>query len=228
MVLKSALLEEVPGVFHGFGTHDEPVAHEVINLWSKESPIWKQVHGSGIAWVKTPRQNCAEVDAFFSALKNVPIGIATADCVPILLAHREGTVIAAVHAGWKGTLARILRTLWKEIQIQTGESTDSADWIAAIGPAIGPCCYEVSEELAQSFRHKFEDLGSDLAVPKNRILDLPAIHAAELRHLGFKQIDLMRVCTRCCSAPLFNSYRRDSGALRQYSVIMKTDDHQSC
>ncbi len=149
----------------------------------------------------------------------VPIGIVTADCVPILMARRSGGAVAAIHAGWRGTRARILNVLWERLK-QDGENP--RDWCAAIGPAIGPCCYEVSEDLAQAFSSEFSWVGKNIAVPRERILDLPAINAAELREIGLEQVDLIRACTRCSGNPAhpdFHSYRREGGGTRQYSLI---------
>jgi YfiH family protein len=185
-------------------------------LWQAHRPNWKQVHGDQIALVESAGQECGSVDGLWSKSHRVPIGVVTADCVPILLAHREGKAVAAVHAGWRGTKARILNRLWEKLKV-AGENPQ--EWVAAVGPAIGPCCYEVSEDLAAEFEKEFESLGSGLAVPKHRILDLPAINAEVLRKLGLPQVDLIRACTLCSKHPEFHSYRREGGGKRQWSTI---------
>lgn len=220
MHLKSSVLDQVSGILHGFGTADEPIPLPFEKDWAESRPVWKQVHGDSISKVETPRQECGEVDAVYTHKLNMPIGIVTADCVPVLLAHRHGQSVAAVHAGWRGTKARILRTLWKEL-IQSGENPK--DWVAAVGPAIGPCCYEVSQELSEEFRIIFQHLGPGIAVPRERFLDLPAIQAGELVSLGLSQVDLIRACTLCSESPRFNSYRRTgtTSKARQYSLIAR-------
>jgi YfiH family protein len=218
MVLNSKVLSEVPGIEHGFGTKEEPLPSFVSTIWEAHKPHWKQVHGVAIARVDRFQQECGPADALYSRESQIPISVMTADCVPILLAHRSGKAVAAVHAGWRGTRARILRHLWQQLAIE-GEKPQ--DWVAAIGPAIGPCCYEVSEELAQDFQKEFQDLGSSLAVPQKRILDLPWINAEELKKIGIAQVDLLRTCTLCSSEPRFHSYRREGGGTRQWSVIMR-------
>jgi YfiH family protein len=216
MHLKSELLSRISGVTHGFGTLGEPLALPFIVEWERSSPRWRQVHQVACAEVKGSGQECGEVDALWSSHPAIPIAVVTADCVPILLAHRNGRAVAAVHAGWRGTRAHILSALWSELAAQ-GEKPH--DWVAAIGPAIGPCCYQVSEELAADFATEFANLGPGVAVPRTRILDLPAINAAELRQIGLAEVDLIRTCTRCSKDPVFHSYRREGGGTRQWSAI---------
>jgi len=217
--LKSRLLEGIQGLRHGFGNRQEPVPSEFLPKWDQLKPQWKQVHGIAIAEVKGPSDRCGEVDALFTRMPGQPIAVVTADCVPILLARRDGLAVAAVHAGWRGTRARILAELWRELS-EKGERP--ADWVAAIGPSIGPCCYEVSEELARDFAAEFAAVGEGIAVPRTRHLDLPAINAAELRRLGVGEVDLLRACTLCSGGkedPLYCSYRRDGTGTRQWSMI---------
>ena len=217
--VKSLVLNQVPGIQYGFGSLDEPIPSHLKARWEQVRPIWKQVHGVGIAQVEEAGQSCGEVDALFTSQLDLPIAVVTADCVPVLLAHHEGRKVAAVHAGWRGTRARILKTLWNRLS-QLGEKP--SDWVAAIGPSIGPCCYEGSEERASDVAKEFSDLGSEKVVPRHRILDLPYINAEELRRMGLKQVDLIRACTKCSLHPQFHSYRREGGGTRQFSMVMRT------
>jgi polyphenol oxidase len=124
--------------------------------------------------------------------------------------------VAAVHAGWRGVRARILSTLWARLN-EKGETP--SNWVAAIGPAIGPCCYQVSEELASDFKLEFSRYGDALVQPSHRMLDLPAIQEAELKSLGLSSVDLIRACTRCTPGPRYFSYRREGAGTRQWSII---------
>ena len=213
MYLKSKLLESISAVSHGFGTRDEPIPVEFQELWSLQRPHWKQIHGIGLAEVVTSAQECGEVDALFTSTR-FPIAVVTGDCVPILMAHSSGNAVAAIHAGWRGTKAHILSHVWDRLK-QEGQKP--SDWVAAIGPAIGPCCYEVSEELSNDFLREF----GSYAVPQKRILDLPEINAQELKGIGLSKVDIVRFCTRCSTNPYFHSYRRDGGGVRQWSMILK-------
>lgn len=218
MIVESSVLSSISSVQHGFGTEEEPVPGFLKNSWESSRPKWKQVHGVALAEVQSSQQECGEVDALWTQQPGIPIAVATADCVPILLAEKTGKAVAAIHAGWRGVRARILRVFWEKLKNQ-GETPQ--DWVAAIGPAIGPCCYQVSEELAEDFSKEFSSFGKDLAVPRFRILDLPAIQKAELEDLGIGKVDLIRACTLCSTNPRWNSFRRDQGKARQYSVVRK-------
>jgi YfiH family protein len=216
--LQSSLLSQVHGIVHGFGTREEPIPRTVLAQgWEKVRPQWKQVHGVAIAQVSVAGQLCGEVDALWTRSAELPIAVFTADCVPVLLARKDGQMVAAVHAGWRGTRAHILRALWKDLSAQ-GESP--SEWVAAIGPAIGPCCYEVSEEIASDFEREFSGLGEKVAVPRHRILDLPEINSRELSQIGVGKVEILRFCTRCDEG--FHSYRREGGGTRQYSAISRS------
>ncbi len=224
MHLKSKLLTSIPGIEHGFGSRNEPMPRPFENRWEELKPRWKQNHGTSCIEVKAPSQECGEVDALYSRQASLPIAVVTADCVPVLMARKDGAAVAAIHAGWRGTEAQILRQLWTQLESQ-GESP--SEWVAAIGPAVGPCCYEVSEELAEKFTTKFANLGHGLAVPQERHLDLPAINKAELELIGLAQVDLLRACTMCSQEPdlgnfKFFSYRREGKGTRQWSVISRS------
>jgi YfiH family protein len=90
-----------------------------------------------------------EADAFVSTSRDVAVAIRVADCVPLLMADRHRGVVAAVHAGWRGTAARAATAALDALERECG--TKPADLVVAIGPSIGPCCYEVGTELVDAF-----------------------------------------------------------------------------
>lgn len=220
--VQSGALAGISGLHHGFGTRLKPIPPILASEWERLKPRWRQVHGVAWSEVSGEGRECGEVDALFCSVPGQPIAVVTADCVPILLARNDGSAVAAVHAGWRGTRARILSRLW-DAWAARGE--DPSNWVAAIGPAIGPCCYEVSEELALEFQREFRWANKTPVVPRPRILDLPAANAQELDRVGVARVELMRACTRCSLAEgaqgraLFHSYRREGGGTRQYSMI---------
>ena len=219
-MITSTLLAQIPSVIHGFGTFNEPTPLAVAARLEAEGPKWKQTHSLSVADVTQQQQECGEVDALYTAEMEIPVGIKTADCVPILMAHRDGQGVVAIHAGWRGTRGRIVEKGWDVLR---GRGDKATEWVAAIGPSIGPCCYEVSEELAQEFESEFGWFGNGIAVPRSRILDLQGINACLLENLGLAQVDVLRHCTRCSVDPAFHSYRKSQGKLQgqQFSVIMK-------
>ena len=112
-----------------------------------------QVHGSRVAVIDRPgmtREELEGYDAFVTNLPGIAIGARTADCVPILLYDPVQRAIAAVHAGWKGTVLHISQ--WTIEVLQREYGCNPADFRAAIGPAIGPASFQVGEEVAMKFK----------------------------------------------------------------------------
>jgi YfiH family protein len=222
MHVTSELLSKVPGLLHGFGTLEENVAKPLIQIWESKSPVWNQSHGVRSVELVRPKQECGDCDALFTFQKGLPVAVRTADCVPILLARRAGGAVAAVHAGWRGTRGRIVQELLRTLALR-GERPE--DWVAAVGPAIGPCCYEVSQELARDFARAFPRYGLETSRPSDRYLDLPAINEGQLREAGIGDVQLLRACTRCAglpASPLFHSFRREGKGYRQFSTMLIT------
>ena len=224
MYFQSNLLRDIPNIAHGFGSKFDPVPTPLLKTWVDLRPTWTQTHGTEVANVIRRNQVCGDVDALMTKTKN-PIGNMTADCVPILLARKDGGMVAAVHAGWRGTKGRILEKLSIALQAQ---GQDMKDWVAALGPSIAKCCYEVSEELIEDFVKTFPDIEPDLITPTHRKLDLAAINGHELHRLGFGAIDFILECTYCSidekKGPKFHSFRREGGGTRQWSVIARKTD----
>ncbi len=141
----------------------------------------------------------------------------TADCVPILLANGDGSRYAAVHAGWKGTLARIVEGAAARVA-----GGDMRSLTAYVGPAIGPCCYTVDGERFAAFDREFP--GWLPPVGSAPTLDLQSINARMLEAAGVPphSIHVEERCTSC-SLGLCCSYRRDGErAGRMASLVGRT------
>ena len=114
--------------------------------------VWRvrQVHGNKIIVARgdAPDER-AEADALVSTDSSVALAVLAADCVPLLMADARTGAVAAVHSGWRGTAARAGVTALETMRREFG--TRPEDVVAAIGPAIGPCCYEVGTELVDAF-----------------------------------------------------------------------------
>lgn len=162
----------------------------------------KQVHGDRIVDEKLreilPATVAQEDGADALVSENAAVGVRAADCAPILL--YGGGKVAAAHSGWKGTRLRIAARTVLSMKVPPREI------VAAIGPCIGRCCYEVSKELAAEFRGLF---GSE-AVVGERHLDLRFCIEAALRDAGVERIEQVPGCTSCDSGSFF-SHRRDKG-----------------
>lgn len=126
---------------------------ERLGIDPSEISFCKQVHEDAVEVVESVPHEPPMADAMITAVPGVFPAVKTADCLPILLLDPVNRVTAAVHAGWKGTLLRITR---KVLGIMKGEfHTDPSELTAALGPAIGPCCYEVDEKVLAPFRERF-------------------------------------------------------------------------
>jgi YfiH family protein len=165
----------------------------------------RQVHGARVVAGDPTAAPLAEADGVISATGGVAASVAVADCVPILLAREDGSAVAAIHAGWRGTLAGIAGEGVKAL----GAGGGGEGILAVIGPSIGPCCYQVSEELAA----RFETALGPRVIQRGASgphLDLWASNERVLRDAGVLRVSLLRRCTSCESR-FFYSHRRDGG-----------------
>jgi YfiH family protein len=186
-----------------------------------------QVHGSDLLVLDQPNPDFShfqklECDGIVTNQPGVMIGVCVADCVPLLLLDPVQKVAAALHAGWKGT-AQGIAVKGVEAMAELFDSRP-AHILAAIGPAIGPCCYEVDEPVAVAFREQdgnFESFARPAAPGKWR-LDLVEANRRQLLRAGVgeERIETSNLCV-CCEKNLFFSYRREGGETgRQMGFIM--------
>ncbi|HEB89224.1 MAG TPA: laccase domain-containing protein, partial [Deltaproteobacteria bacterium] len=201
------------GIRHGFGRKGSQVPGNTV------FPV--QVHGTRTVRVGPGgRSGWTSADALTTRVPGVPIGIVTADCVPILVAAGDGGGVAAIHAGWRGLAAGVIESAIGVL----AETSGVANLHAAVGPAARGCCYEVDEPVRRALEARYEALLPGTLVPgrADRFqLDLPALATEILIGLGFSsdRIGLAhRICTICHPA-LFESHRRDgarAGRLRHF------------
>lgn len=207
----SPLLSAVPGIKHGFG-NKSALLPEPLLPYRATLPEKKQVHGTRIVEIHHPTQVCGEADGFFTREPGILISVLTADCLPVIFSRNDGSAVAAVHAGWRGLMDGILQQMAQHIS----RDDSTTHWVASIGPAAGPCCYEVNEELVARFQQALP-LPPELISPRYRHLDLATIAENQLRSLGFAAVDRAGSCTICTlnSSPRlpqrfkYTSYRRN-------------------
>jgi polyphenol oxidase len=172
-------------------------------------------------------------DASITNRSGLLLAVQTADCVPVLLVDPKNRAVAAIHAGWRGTLQRIVTKAIGRMQMEY--SSRPADLLAAVGPAIGGCCYEVGTEVATQFTSQFAnaaDFFDELRTgdepnplqwlnmmppghqppPKNVLLDLRKANRAQLLETGLRDqnIFVSELCTACRPDLLF-SHRKQQG-----------------
>lgn len=165
-----------------------------------------QVHGASVITVQGGEDpavlRALQGDALVSRCAPVAVGVRTADCVPVLLGDRATGHVAAVHAGWRGVVACVVREAVRAL----GGKPENV--IAAIGPSIGPCCFEVSDEVAISLASAAGDGIVLRHGPSNPHVDLWRAIEHQLRAEGVRVIDTLGRCT-VCEPGVFFSYRRD-------------------
>ncbi|HEY2462121.1 MAG TPA: peptidoglycan editing factor PgeF [Candidatus Acidoferrum sp.] len=258
-VLQAAAFAEIPWLMHGFSMRDGGVSEieneRVLNLgfteWDSRENVLenrrrflaavaagdgelvplKQFHSDLIRQFDVAPAEPVRGDASITNRAGLVLGIQTADCVPILLVDVKKRVVAGAHAGWRGTLRRIAAKAVGRMQMLFGSRP--GDILAALGPAIGGCCYEVGTEVAADFTSQFADAADwfdELRTgdepnplqwlnmmppghqppPKNVWLDLRKANRAQLLGAGLSEgnIFVSDLCTACDVGRLF-SYRKE-------------------
>ncbi|MBI3541006.1 MAG: peptidoglycan editing factor PgeF, partial [Deltaproteobacteria bacterium] len=171
----------------------------------------KQVHGTEVLFVKTREpMDYVGFDIIMTDQKGIPIGVRTADCVPLLMVEPEKKIIAAVHAGWKGSAAGVAKKAIQEICDRGGKAKNI---VVSVGPCVSGRCYEVGNEVAVLIRKNEPELWSSVLKEKPEskwLLDLREFNRLQLIQAGVlpERIDQVDLCTHCRS-DLLHSYRRD-------------------
>lgn len=183
---------------HGFGTRHAQLPAQLTTL--------KQIHSATCVFAEGRTGALGQGDALLDSTPGSTLAIKTADCLPILLVDERLRTVAAVHAGWRGTVAGIAQQAVAALGERFGSSPASMH--AALGPAIGKCCYEVGPEVASHFGEQGRAHVDLVEANRRQLLaaGLPAAH-----------IYTADLCTMC-RPDEFHSYRRDREAAgRMYS-----------
>ena len=269
-ILQVPALTKLPWLIHGFSTKPGGVSDQggerVLNLgfteWDTKDNVLenrrrfqsalgasdlqlvslKQIHSDVIhLFDVAPSQSC-QGDASVTNRPGLLLGVQTADCVPILLVDPKKRAIAAIHAGWRGTLQRIVVKAIGQLQMHF--KSKPGDLFAAIGPSIGGCCYEVGTEVATQFLSQFAEApewfhefrtGDEpnpiqwlnmmppghQPPPKNVLLDLRKANRAQLLGAGLRapNIFVSGLCTACYRDLLFSYRKEGPQSGRMLSVI---------
>lgn len=269
-VLEVRAFKELPWLVHGFSTRPGGEStldgRRVLNLgftdWDARERVlanrkrffaavgvaqWpllslRQLHSDVIHVVDAVPTQPSPGDALASRVPGLLLSILTADCVPILLADTKRRIVAAVHAGWRGTLQRVVVKTVGQLRMSFG--TRPADLLAALGPAIGGCCYEVGPEVAREFASQFVQAAEwfdELRTgdepnplqwlsmappghqppPKNVLLDLRAANRSQLLNAGLAERNIFssNLCT-ACRRDLFFSYRKEGAPTGRLMAVV--------
>jgi len=227
----------VPRLYHAFlgvdpveGRGRRERLREVFSLSPETVGTLKQIHSAAVLSFESgdgdvPGGWKREGDALWTEVPGTGVGVHTADCVPILLAHRRIPVAAAVHAGWRGLVAGIVGETVRALSSRFGDDV-AGGLVAVAGPCARGCCYEIGEETADALRGLpggAAHLGKGKA-PEKWTADLQGIALAALRAAGVPagQTGAAGSCTVC--SPRFHSFRREKSATaRQLSFLYIRD-----
>ena len=161
-------------------------------------------------------------DALITNITNVPLLIFTADCVPIAIIDKKHTAIGLSHAGWRGTYDLIAKKTIEEMT--KNYNTNPDDLVCIIGPSIGPCCYEVSQELAEKFNTNFTNSTEKLYTIEDGKykLDLWKVNEYIIKECGVKDENIinLKICTSC-NSDKFHSYRKHNQTPKRIGTILQ-------
>lgn len=205
-MIRSSLLESLTGIRHGFGVRDDVRAGNIVTAG--------QVHGTEILEVSRVLQDDSRgFDVLVTETPGVAVAVKTADCLPVLIADPRRRIVAAVHAGWKGTWQRVVQ---KAVRALVERGASLGDLHAALGPNMSGRCYEVGEDVRALMEKEFP--GWKLLEPSPSpspeakwTLDVSEANRLQLVEAGLanSRIDRLDLCTHC-RPDLFHSYRRDA------------------
>lgn len=227
-------LRSAGNMHYGFGEADTVRAarQQVSGRLGFELDDWvctRQVHQTRIQTVGTADRGrgalaaadgLAETDGLVTAGKSVLLAVFVADCVPILMIDPGRTLVGAFHAGWRGTIAG---KAGAAVQAMRSIGSDPADLEVVIGPSIGPCCYEVDEQVIEPAGRflSADGVGVKLAerLKQTRRFDLWAANEWALRRAGVQKIIRTDLCT-ACHTDLFFSNRAEGGIKGEFAGLI--------
>ena len=222
-VLKSDFLSEV---VHFFTTRDSVIRSSdkdleqkivdniatiknFLNVEELVSP--EQTHSCNVDIAQVGKTSYPNTDALILSDKDQAIYLNFADCTPVILYDKMQKIAAISHAGWRGTVQRIVPKTVEKM------NSDPKNIIAVIGPAICEKCYEVGDDVLEQLKssvNNFEGLSN------GNFVDLKKINARQLEEIGVSKIDICPYCTSCDNDKFF-SYRKENGTTSRHSAIIR-------
>jgi YfiH family protein len=203
---------------------------------AKQLTFAKQIHSANIALVPNGYEGGAfdDVDALITNATQTPLVILTADCAAIFLYDEKHNAIGIAHAGWRGTVAGIAAETIR--RMHDAFATEPSDIIACIGPSIGPCCYEVGDEVINAVAENLPEYADEILVEPDmasagsfraavnadrKHFDLWRANELILSDVGVpdRQIEIARLCT-ACRTDLFYSHRAEKGVTGRFGAVM--------
>ncbi|HYS77492.1 MAG TPA: polyphenol oxidase family protein [Candidatus Dormibacteraeota bacterium] len=230
--LEIPILAAIPGLRHLFTVKGSDVATALAESVGRTIPLvtLRQVHGAVVRVVDgrdpdpAPEESRGSDrreagDALVVGRPGIAAGVFVADCVPILICDEERRAAAAVHAGWRGTVAGVIGAAIAILRDRFG--SEPASLRIAFGPCIGPCCFEVGGEVVDALLRAFPDASDCVVAGSARRIDLVEANRMQARAAGVPE-DRMQAAGLCtmCRPDLLESYRRAGGTAGRMAGII--------
>lgn len=177
-----------------------------------------QTHSSNVDFAKVGKSDYPNTDALILTNFEQGLYLRFADCTPVILYDKKANIGAIAHAGWRGTVARIVpKTVKKMLEYST---TNITDIYAVIGPAISQCCYQVGQEVIDGVKSSINNTTG--LITEDFYIDLKGINSQQLLEIGVpkENIDICPFCTACRN-DLFYSYRKENGTPNRHNAVIK-------
>jgi len=208
----------------GLGDSDQHIKHNLRGLiraaaLTSAPHQAQQVHGSDILNCIGPgRVHTQQADILITDQTNTPLAIRVADCLPILLADPSTGIIAAVHAGWRGTAKGIAR---HAIRAMLARGANQQRLLAWLGPCIGPCCFAIDADTSEALKQSVNGAETCISCASDIHADLREINRLQLLEAGIPDahMETSSACT-ACDAERFFSFRRDHGNTGRHLAVV--------
>lgn len=211
----------------GFGLNDSDdnvrrnfqLLKNVIPLSSLPHTV-KQIHGIDALWCEGEGfdHTDREADILLTDQPGCAVAVRTADCQPILLADPIEGIVAAIHAGWRGTAQRVVM---KAVSLMCERGSMTKNIIATLGPCIGPCCFETGEDVAQQLADCVDSGQTTIHHSPTPHVDMTELNRLQLIEAGImlQNIEVTLLCTHCLPDRFF-SHRRDAGITGRHLAVV--------
>ncbi|MHB1356319.1 MAG: peptidoglycan editing factor PgeF [Anaerolineae bacterium] len=202
--------------------HNQSLVYNVLGVQANQTVMAHQVHGVRVSRVNSGAGGSVvdDTDAMVTNSPGIALQMRYADCVPVVLWDPEHNAIGLVHAGWQGTLMQVTKAAVERMVTEYNTQPDVLR--AGIGPAIGPCCFEVGPEVVAKVQSSLPDASRVLSRQTQNghaHFDLWAANKRQLEHCGVREIEMAERCT-CCHQEEFYSHRGSGGRTGRFAVII--------
>ncbi len=198
--------------------HNFNIERHASVLGIENMVVMEQTHSDKIVRVDTSAK--VEADGCFTTQAELALTVRVADCVPLFIWSQTSLLIGIVHAGWRGTLAKISLRFIEKVEKELGVSPHHLNY--ALGPSIGGCCYKVGEDLYRDFKRVWPDAERFFSKKREGLfLDLRAANRFLMNSVGAVEAASLDLCTGCDPRRHFYSYRREPGKGRNWGIIIK-------